>query len=670
MSLLRHIRPIHWVAGMLALAVLCAAGMSQAADRAELEKLQKQVLGVTAQLNGNCSGTIIYSDRDKESGEVTTLILSAGHCAINKDSDQRIEIPVYQSNEIVKRDSYVGRVYGVYYSADLSLWRLKDKQTFFPNVAKLAPEKPALMMGEDVWTVGYPLGGVLTITRGLFGSVETSDYDKPGGPITEPRQTSRLVPRAALSITRMRPATMSCWASPRPARRASRFLASTRRSPTSTPTSRWPLRVLLASSLPTSAIWHNFAKFCQSTDRSRKVPTPKLTDELCEQTAALFLKYNSKKMAADAIGIPRNTFCSRLTEAARRGFLGPAKTKPGFVIQSMSSKEGDTWVKQVQEPGEEFEVPEGHVVKGVSVLVDADGRTRQQWIKTREDGSPTLAAALKAALENYEPAPLVPPPSYTNGDLLTVYPIADLHLGMFSWAKETGADYDLKIAAELLRSSMNSLVARSAQSKVAVVLDLGDYFHADNSRNQTAKSGNPLDVDSRYAKVVQLGFELVIQCIELALQKHDFVEYRKTPGNHDDESSLMLSVAVAAHFRANERVTVDTSPSRFYMRQHGSCMITATHGDMLRMGDMAGYVAANWPEAWGKTRFRYGYTGHIHNEKALSVNSLRGLRAESFNTLAAKDAWHAGEGYQSPRNMVSITLHKDRGEVDRFTVAA
>ena len=99
-------------------------------------------------------------------------------------------------------------------------------------------------------------------------------------------------------------------------------------------------------------------------------------------------------------------------------------------------------------------------------------------------------------------------------------------------------------------------------------------------------------------------------------------------------------------------------------------MIAATHGDQLRMGDMAGFVAANWPEQWGKTKYRYGYTGHIHNEKALAVNTLRGLRAESFNTLAAKDAWHAGEGYQSPRNMVSITLHKDRGEVDRFTVAA
>jgi S1-C subfamily serine protease len=153
---------------------------ASAADRAELEKLQKEVLGVTVQLNGNCSGTVIYSNRDKESGDVTTLVLSAGHCAIDKDADQRVEFPVYQANEIVKRDAYVGKVYGVYYNADLSLWKLKDKQTFFANVAKLAPEKPALMMGEQVWTAGYPLGGVLTVTTGLFGSLETSDFDKPG----------------------------------------------------------------------------------------------------------------------------------------------------------------------------------------------------------------------------------------------------------------------------------------------------------------------------------------------------------------------------------------------------------------------------------------------------------------------------------------------------------
>lgn len=157
--------PRNWTIYGITAAILLFAALwiltmpASAADKAELEKLQKEVLGVTVQLNGNCSGTVIQSKRDDVSGEVTTLILSAGHCAIDKDADQRIEFPVYQSNEIVKREAYVGRVYGVYFGADLSLWKLKDKQTFFPNVAKLAPEKPTLLMGEDVWTAGYPLGG-------------------------------------------------------------------------------------------------------------------------------------------------------------------------------------------------------------------------------------------------------------------------------------------------------------------------------------------------------------------------------------------------------------------------------------------------------------------------------------------------------------------------------
>jgi len=175
------LKPALWLAALLLLAAYLALTMpSHAADKSELEKLQKEVLGVTVQLNGNCSGTVIYSNRDKESGDVTTLILSAGHCAIDKDADQRIEFPVYQDNEVVKKDAYVRKMLGVYFNADLSLWKLKDKQTFFPNVAKLAPEKPTLLMGEDVWTVGYPLGGVLTITKGLFGSKETNDFAKPG----------------------------------------------------------------------------------------------------------------------------------------------------------------------------------------------------------------------------------------------------------------------------------------------------------------------------------------------------------------------------------------------------------------------------------------------------------------------------------------------------------
>lgn len=364
-----------------------------------------------------------------------------------------------------------------------------------------------------------------------------------------------------------------------------------------------------------------------------------LSDEAAIEAVNALTEHGSTSKAALALGIARSTFQNRLLRAAQRGLDG-----------------------SVAAP-----VPTGQIIKGLSTLYDAGGNKVLEWVKTRSDDSvEALSQAIRDAFDGYLcPAILPPPPAITNTDLLTIYPIADLHLGLFSWAKETGSDYDLKIASDLLKSSVSDLVARAANSERAIVLDLGDYLHGDNSRNQTSRSGNPLDIDSRYSKVIQVGVELAVHCIELALQKHKYVIYRKLPGNHDEETSLMLAIALAAWFRDNERVSVDTNPSRFFMHQHGLCMITATHGDMLKMGDMAGYMAAQWPKEWGATEFRHAYTGHIHNEK---VRTDRGVRVESFNTLAAKDAWHSGMGYQAPRSMVAITLHKERGETDRLTV--
>lgn len=387
-----------------------------------------------------------------------------------------------------------------------------------------------------------------------------------------------------------------------------------------------------------------------------------------EKAIAAYREHGNKQAAADALGWTRSKMRRHLARAAERGLLGPAETLPGYAIKSVSQKQGDAWVRQVKEHGAKWQVPEGHAVRGVSALVDADGRIIQQWQKTaREDETrAAIELALHEAFDRHTGYSELPPaPSYVDAALLTVYPIVDLHLGLYAWGRETGADYDTEIASGLLRQSIANLVARSAASHTAIILDMGDYFHADDSRNQTKRSGNPLDVDTRYARVLQVGVELTVACIELALQKHEHVIYRKLPGNHDDETSLMLAIALAAWFRNDPRVTVDTDPSRFFMHTHGKVMIAATHGDMLRMGDMAGFMAANWPKAWGATEFRYAYTGHVHHDR---VKSGGGVRAESFNTLAAKDAWHAASGYVSSRSAVSITMHKDMGEIDRLTV--
>lgn len=170
--------PIAWLLFLVGVAFLfLSTAYVYAAD---YDKMQKEMFSPTAQLNENCSATLIHSSRDAKSGDVTSIFLTAKHCVTGKKSDMSVDLPVYQKNRIVKKERYIARVRGEYYAGDLALVELKDKQTLLEPIAKIAPEGTELFMGEDVWTLGYPLAWTLTVSKGLFGGLETSDFASPG----------------------------------------------------------------------------------------------------------------------------------------------------------------------------------------------------------------------------------------------------------------------------------------------------------------------------------------------------------------------------------------------------------------------------------------------------------------------------------------------------------
>lgn len=252
-------------------------------------------------------------------------------------------------------------------------------------------------------------------------------------------------------------------------------------------------------------------------------------------------------------------------------------------------------------------------------------------------------------------------------DLLTVYPIVDLHLGMYSWDEETGENYDVKLAAELLRNAMGKLVSMAPPSEHALILNLGDFFHSDSDENRTHRSNNSLDVDTRYARVLRTGVGLLADSVALARQRHRIVIVKTLPGNHDPYGALALSVGVAAYFRNDPNVLVDTSPNRFFYHRFGKVLIGATHGDMAKLEDMPGIMAAQKAEDWGETEFRYIYGGHWHTNKKALPSSKSGAQVEVFETLAAKDSWNKGMGFLSGRSAVAITHHRNEGEKYRQT---
>lgn len=398
-----------------------------------------------------------------------------------------------------------------------------------------------------------------------------------------------------------------------------------------------------------------------------------IPDETLQETVLAKAEHESIRETARVLGINRSTLRVRLKRAAERGLLPTDPVMPGFRISRTAHTfdgEGNLRSESIQqkpELGEAFEVPPAHVIKGVSALVDPDGRIIQQWIKTKTDSVvPDLVAALKEAFASYDgKSEIIERPAYTDADLLSVYPIADQHNGLLAWGRETGEDYDLAIGCRRLRDCMASLVSQSPRSSRAIILNLGDWQHTDDGKNMTPGGNNLLDVDSRYFKILTTGVRLMMDCIELALQKHAHVTVINIPGNHDPHASIALTVALSAFYSNNPRVTVDQDPSPFFFYRFGATLLGATHGHKMPPERMAMAMAVNRREDWGSTKYHHFMHGHFHQASVVEVGDVR---VEGFQTLAAKDAWAHGRGYASGQSLCSITYSFSGGEVGRHQV--
>jgi predicted DNA-binding protein (UPF0251 family)/uncharacterized ParB-like nuclease family protein len=306
----------------------------------------------------------------------------------------------------------------------------------------------------------------------------------------------------------------------------------------------------------------------------------------------------------------------------------------------------------------------GYLVKGKSTLYGPDGEVKIEWVKTEKEKETAqqIEAAFRSALDDIKPLPKIKKPTKNTKGSITIYPMGDPHIGMYAWKKEAGEDFDCDIAEQDLVGAMDDLVSRSYPTEQAVIINLGDFFHADGIANQTT-SGTPQDVDTRWPRVLEIGLKIMIRLISRALEKHKKVTVVNAIGNHDAHSSVFLSIALRLAYEKNDRVEVLDTVSGFHYFEFGDCFFGVHHGDKVKREALPGVMAADQPEAWGRTKHRYWFTGHIHHQTRVEVN---GCIIESFRTLAGKDSWHYSKGYRSGRDMYSILFDEKYGETDRF----
>lgn len=326
------------------------------------------------------------------------------------------------------------------------------------------------------------------------------------------------------------------------------------------------------------------------------------------------------------------------------------------------------WREQLLE-SKELVFDANSFIKARSTLVDAEGNVKMQWVK--EDTKTTdMLEQLAMVVENMADKVAVkestPIPANTSDEMMVVYTIGDAHIGMMAWGRETGADHDLEIAERDLVKAMSMMVMQTLHTDECFIVDVGDWFHSDNFEGRTAKSGNVLDVDGRYPKVLEIGMRLTTELIDIALTKHKVVRWRSAIGNHNEHSAIMMSAFIKAYYRNEPRVIVHDTPNMFMYHKFGKNLIGITHGHTVKADRLGEIMAVDAKDMWSDTEYRYWYTGHIHH---LSIKEYPSCVVETFRTLASKDAWHAASGYRSGQDMKAITLHKEYGEIARNTVS-
>jgi DNA-binding transcriptional regulator YdaS (Cro superfamily) len=357
-------------------------------------------------------------------------------------------------------------------------------------------------------------------------------------------------------------------------------------------------------------------------------------------------KYGSYQAAADALGVSKTAINQSIDILKRNAALR------GHAPEHDMNKI----------------VPDGFKIKGVSTYYNAEGKASGQWVKSSADEERRVQIIKDAFEAMAEELPKIAPfvsQMVHNDALCNVYVMTDCHVGMLAWHKESGQDWDLKIAERVLTGCFEQMVQASPIAGTCIVGQLGDWLHFDGMVAATPMSGHPLDADGRFSKIIQVSVRILRRLVDFCLERHEKVVVLMAEGNHDMVSSIWLRIMFKSLYENEPRVEVIDSELPYYVYQHGQTMIGFHHGHLSKNNSLPLLFAAQFAPVWGSTTKRYIHTGHRHHVEEKEHN---GVTVIQHPTLAARDAYAARGGWIAERQVSGITYHKDYGQVAKNTV--
>lgn len=222
---------------------------------------------------------------------------------------------------------------------------------------------------------------------------------------------------------------------------------------------------------------------------------------------------------------------------------------------------------------------------------------------------------------------------------LVEVPAIELHLGKRSHVTDAPENYDIKDAERCFNRIIDCVISysKSVQTTGNCLLVIGNDFFNAEFNNQTT-NGTPQQNDGRYKKLFIKGMELYTNAIERMIPVFNHIDVRLCQGNHAQSAEFYLYHSLSQYFRNVKNVNFSDNYRTTQAYVFGDVGIFFTHGDENEKRTIAS-IPAEFPEEWGKTKFRELHLGHLHKEGA-TITEMGGMITRRIPSPCAADDWH------------------------------
>jgi hypothetical protein len=248
-------------------------------------------------------------------------------------------------------------------------------------------------------------------------------------------------------------------------------------------------------------------------------------------------------------------------------------------------------------------------------------------------------------------------------DSVAILSIQDLHFG-----KEHNDDI-----VDNFRSAVKDLVHRAYLShklnKIVYVIG-GDLLNMDTFSGTTT-SGTPVQNTKMAHLAYKEAFDALYWSVCYLKQFCENLHVVYVPGNHDRLSSYHLAHALSKCFdKEDYTIYFDVEYSERKVVVYGHNFFAFEHGDVNKKNTPLIY-ATEFPEWWGKTKYRTCYTGHFHSKKTteyVSENETNGFAVKHLPSLCSTDYWHYHNKYTGSKRQAVLEVHDvAKGKISEFT---